>query len=535
MTNQEKATSEPALAETSFGRRPRLQGIVIGWLPTVFTTIALLMGTVLRWVDLGTRSLWFDEGYTAWAVSRPVGEMIRIIRADTAPPLFYLVLREWTVLFGRSEAAMRSLSAVFATLTLWLFVPIARRVLKNPWAVTAAVCFFSLSFMQVAYAHEARFYAMMAFLGAVDFYLVLLVSERATFLRLLLMVLTWSASLYTNNMMAIYLGFLGLAWLVAPGARPWRRRLADLFIVALFSALSFAPWLPTMLAQQRALHGHFWALLPDTLDLARTIAVMFGVRDYSFGGFSMAQLVLVDVAIIGLALVTLRTRLKLRMASVLILFGFLPIGFVFFYSQIAQPIFMDRAFLLSTLPLVLLAAMPLAAPIPVGPKRIFGAAAVALIWCQVRSLPTQVEGTQDEDWRSALRFVVQTPAKRRIVVFVANEGELLYDYYLRNGDYAPRPPLIGVPASFFALKPPHTMRRVESDDDLNELRALVDTGKFDELVFVGSHNWFADPQLRTIHFLQGRLPLIEQKTVTRITVFRFGPAAIVPVRDEFPR
>src|SRR5580658_805137 len=90
------------------------------------------VGIFFRIYHLGAESLWFDEGYTAWMASHSPTEIVRLIRADTAPPLYYLLLHGWTVLFGRSESALRSLSTVSSILTLFIAMGIARRMLQNP-------------------------------------------------------------------------------------------------------------------------------------------------------------------------------------------------------------------------------------------------------------------------------------------------------------------------------------------------------------------------------------------------------------------
>ena len=80
--------------------------------------VILAIGVFLRWFRLGHESLWFDEGYTAWVVSLSPADLIRAVRVDTAPPLYYLLLHGWTVLFGRSEFALRSMSALSAASAL---------------------------------------------------------------------------------------------------------------------------------------------------------------------------------------------------------------------------------------------------------------------------------------------------------------------------------------------------------------------------------------------------------------------------------
>src|SRR5476651_2139530 len=78
----------------------------------VVCAIAVAGGIMLRFANLGRDSLWFDEGYTAWAVSNQLREIVRIVRVDSAPPLYYILLRGWTYLFGFTEPSLRSMSAV---------------------------------------------------------------------------------------------------------------------------------------------------------------------------------------------------------------------------------------------------------------------------------------------------------------------------------------------------------------------------------------------------------------------------------------
>ena len=90
---------------------------------------------------------------------------------------------------------------------------------------------FSFSFMQIAYAHEARFYAMLTMLEAIDLYLVLLICDRSSPLRVAGVAIAWTCSLYTNNLMGVYLAFLAIAWMILAGGRPIGLRLRDATIV----------------------------------------------------------------------------------------------------------------------------------------------------------------------------------------------------------------------------------------------------------------------------------------------------------------
>jgi 4-amino-4-deoxy-L-arabinose transferase-like glycosyltransferase len=495
--------------------------------------IAVVGGITLRFAQLGTASLWFDEGYTAWAVSHPVPEIIRIIRADTAPPLYYILLRGWTHLFGFSELGLRSMSALMASIGLVVFVGIARRLLKSPWAVLAAVGLFSLSFMQIAYAHEARFYAMMAMLEAIDLYLVLLVCERSSAVRLAGLTLAWSCSLYTNNLMGVYLACLGIAWLLLPGRVPIRLRLRDAVIVTVLCAAVFAPWLPALFAQARRIALGFWPDKPDALLFERTISVMAGVHErgmpilhWKWHTLLAVNCLEVDLALLGLTLLASTSLERLRRVLAILVAGVLPIVLIFFYSQLRTSVFMERGFIASgvMMPLLVVFAADAARARPA--KIVASMGVVCFIGLTLASLPGHRLGEHPEAWREACAFAVASPAKHRLVICVASDGEPLYRYYACNRDYGPRDDVTAAPGSFFALDPPQTLQRVRTDHDLDGLRKLLKKGNFDELVLIRSHSWWGDRHDLTLQLLESELTEVQMKEFNSIMVFRFVPDSV---------
>ena len=98
----------------------------------------------------------------------PLAELIERTAADVHPPLYYLLLKAWTLVFGDSPAAMRSLSALFSVLTILAVYQTVRQA--NPQAtvyarprLTGAALFIAalvaFSVFQIRYGWEARMYA----------------------------------------------------------------------------------------------------------------------------------------------------------------------------------------------------------------------------------------------------------------------------------------------------------------------------------------------------------------------------------------
>jgi mannosyltransferase len=488
----------------------------------VLALLLIVAGICLRWVYLGRLSLWFDEGYTAWLVSLPATQIVRTVHVDTAPPLFYLLLRMWTLLFGRSEFALRSLSAVCASIALLIFYPLAIRVLRDRRVAVVALAIFAVSVLQVAYAHDARFYALMTLLAEMDLFLVLLAIDGPSAWKYFALIVAWALSLYSNNMMAVYLLALAGAWLVFPGHRSVRKRILDILLVSATTALLYLPWLPTMLAQSQSLRGDFWIDRPKGEALIRSLAVLAGVNHRGVGGWELQRISLACAGFLVFVVAGFISRQTIRRSIALAIFGLLPVLGIFMYSQVRQSIFVDRAFIPSTLITPLIIALPLTWQ---ALRRwwINIAVAVLALTPGILSLRENYLGEHREDWRDVCNFVQADPVQRRLVIFVANEGELLYDYYARGGDYTPSANLTGAPMSFFASDPPRTMRRVRSRADLELLQRTLDREFFDEIVLVESHFWWSDEAHLALGLLSKSFILTDQAEFDGIMVHRFKP------------
>jgi uncharacterized membrane protein len=504
-------------------------------LTTGWVTICAIVAVVLRWTGLGRESLWFDEGMTWWLASLPPAEMLRTIRGDVAAPVYFLLLRGWETIFGDSAAAMRAMSALAATLTLVPFGYITYRVLQSRLAIGAAWLLMAISFMQVQYAQEARYYALMALLAMTALACTVPLASRRSWGAIAGFVACVIVGLYTHNMMMFCLVGLNLAWLCWPGERSLRSRLIDLTIANGIVVVLYLPWVPTLLQQMKWMTGTFWATRPNLFDLGVTTSAITGVDVYAppglawrwFGtGVTAGQVgTAVGVIVLGLLLIALSTRDAAHRRCVLAVaaFAIAPVVLVFLYSQVRQPIFMERVFIASS------AAMPILLAMAIDHDRVrslrWTASAMlsALLLLGAVSTAALSLESRKEDWRGAYATVAQLPPPpRRLIVFTANEGELPFAYYAAHDSSRPPEPRTGTPAGFFDLDPPKTIRRVTSDADLATLRAKMDSGNWDEIVLILSHEAFSDPDDRTERELRARWRLIEETPLRLVRVLRFA-------------
>ncbi len=133
----------------------------------------LLLGLVLRLISLN-QSLWLDEATTALVAKMPIADFFsKFMPADFHPPLYYLVVRCWSLVFGTTEISMRIPSVIFGLLIIYTVYLIAKE-LKLKWPIVPAL-FLATSGLHVYYSQEARMYAMVTWLVC---YLVLVFIQK---------------------------------------------------------------------------------------------------------------------------------------------------------------------------------------------------------------------------------------------------------------------------------------------------------------------------------------------------------------------
>ncbi|MBO9662028.1 hypothetical protein [Dokdonella sp.] len=136
------------------------------WPIALYGSIALA-GLLLAFVGLSASSYWVDELFTLYVVDPQVdvAEMMQRILRDVHPPLYYLVLDGWSAVFGQSEAATRSLSAICGVLAVLVFAWGARHVAR-PLAIAFACAVATTSVFWFEQAQNARSYAFLMLLTA---------------------------------------------------------------------------------------------------------------------------------------------------------------------------------------------------------------------------------------------------------------------------------------------------------------------------------------------------------------------------------
>jgi mannosyltransferase len=196
------------------------------WLLVGALTMCVALGTSWR---LSAPSLWLDEGST-WAISgHSFSDLLRALwhsEAD-AGALYLVIEHAWLAVWGVSVVALRSLSVVFAVLTIPLFFGLARRVLTRT-AALAATTMLAFNAFFLVYARDARMYTLvLALCVAATYCFVRLIESEPSTQWLALYVVAATAAIYTHAFALLVVA----AHVVSVAALPDRRARLRSFLV----------------------------------------------------------------------------------------------------------------------------------------------------------------------------------------------------------------------------------------------------------------------------------------------------------------
>jgi mannosyltransferase len=138
----------------------------------------LLTLAVVTWQIQGP-SYWRDEGATLSAVTRPAGDLLRMLgHADAVHGVYYLMVWAVVRIFGTAELVTRLPSAVAMAVAAIAVAGIGRRLISRRAGLLAGLVFAALPEVS-RYGQEARSYATVSALAAVASYLLVRVLAEA--------------------------------------------------------------------------------------------------------------------------------------------------------------------------------------------------------------------------------------------------------------------------------------------------------------------------------------------------------------------
>lgn len=211
--------------------------------PPPWAGLALVvLALALRSHRLAAQSLWSDEDITLDRALRPLAAMLRGLPVEQGP-LYYALMRPWTLLAGSGDLALRWPSLLASVIAVPLAMRLGRQ-LAGRRAGRLLGLIAAVNPFLVYYGQEARGYALLWCL-ALATPLALLHAERTGRLGHWLLVGALAAATVLTHAYGLLALVPLLLWPFIPPARGGAAR--GYLLAALTAALLYAPWLPRAL------------------------------------------------------------------------------------------------------------------------------------------------------------------------------------------------------------------------------------------------------------------------------------------------
>lgn len=208
----------------------------------------------------------FDESFTINLVSHSLPDMIRLTSLDVHPPLYYFVVKLFTLVLGQNPVAYYAPSILCFMSLLILSGLFFKKYFSEKTALFVVVVLCSAPQM-LKYALQIRMYSMAMLLITVSFYIVYVMMQHIIEKKDYKWNKYWVALAIVNVLAAYTHYFAGLAavaislfllgYLLYAGSERGRTVINWCIYCAVMIIL-YLPWLPILFRQLTEVHSDYW-------------------------------------------------------------------------------------------------------------------------------------------------------------------------------------------------------------------------------------------------------------------------------------
>lgn len=312
-----------------------------GW---IYLIPILLLAVHARLLYLTKADIWHDEGYTAALVKQPIGDILSITITDVHPPLYYMIMYVWHLLFGGSVESLRGFSVVCGVATVALLFFLLQKLFSKKIAVLGAI-FAAIGPFLVRYSNEARMYALAALIAlAATYVFIKAIDHKKQKHWWLLYGALVAAGIYTQYFLALIIpAHFIYIWLTFGGNKKAFLKVIrnkNLWLSAGFGMLLFLPWLPIMISQTTKVGGGFWIPEVDRFSIPNTLSmfISYDYRTTKYFGLMLAPMM------IAVSYCLAKHYPKKRAAIWLLTSWLLAPMMIVYLLSLRQPVYLDRYF-----------------------------------------------------------------------------------------------------------------------------------------------------------------------------------------------
>lgn len=410
----------------------------------ILLPLVIFAGFVLRFLYLGAESLTFDEVYSVRLAQMSFGEIVQQTSRDFHPPLYYFLLHIWTSFFGYSEAAVRALSVVLSTVTIYFVYQLAKYIFEERTALISSFL-FALSYINIEASQEARMYALLGLLTVVSMYLLLLSlsskKKRLWISYIIINILLLHTHVYSYFIIAAE--FFYFFSLIFYSRRRFKENLLPFLSSNAVTFFLFTPWFFVFYKQFVLAQKILWIPKATLLRLPETLI--------EYSGSLMLAVILIPLMIMSIIFISrvikvnaqgkfagefedIEYRLSVvnvNEAFFLFIWLSVPVLLPFLISQFLSPIFMVKYTVASSTAFIILAGKGLN---NISSKTVKMSFLVLIFGLSIFNWANDLATTNKETWREAVEYLDANTGKGDVIVFNSGVCRYMYEYYSKRTD-----------------------------------------------------------------------------------------------------
>ncbi|MCX6728355.1 MAG: glycosyltransferase family 39 protein [Candidatus Saccharibacteria bacterium] len=329
----------------------------------------LIVFAALSLVTITHSSFWFDEAFGAYMIHYNFLDIARYTATDVHPPMFYWLLKIWSMVFGNTELGLRSMSVFFGGIAI-VFGYLLTNKLFNKTAARISLIFMVLAPMFIRYSQEARMYMLVAAIALAATYTLTIAMESKKKLPWVIYGILISLGMWVHYYAAI-IWIAHLIWhadnvrRTAKKGEFMRKFFAKEWKTAYIVAIIlYIPWIPVFIGQSLVVQiAGFWIppVTPGTPLNFLTNTVYYRDLGDATGWLALA-LIVAAIFLTALAFKVYKRFGKDDKQSyrLIMTLAFIPMIILFLISVPIRSTFIDRYLITSVIGIALFIGVTLA-------------------------------------------------------------------------------------------------------------------------------------------------------------------------------
>ncbi len=250
----------------------------------LYFCVLMLCGAGIYTSMLFGTDVWFDEAYTYGMLRNGFFDICRITAADVHPPLYYILLKLFTMPFPDAFLA----SKIFSLIPLLIIMLIGGIQLEKLFDKKVSLCYMGMFLLFpfiMPYAVEVRMYslaAMFTFITSIYAYKSYFGGSRKD---LIIMTLAGAAAAYTHYFALVVVCVIYLILLIAIWRYQRDGMLKKWILCAAASVVLYLPWMGCFISQLAfKVQNEYWI---DPININTIIGYISDVFEVGNAGFLM--------------------------------------------------------------------------------------------------------------------------------------------------------------------------------------------------------------------------------------------------------